>query len=189
LTVGQLEITDRPGDGNPSMVIPPDKLLPVRSVVEIPLDSGRYAYAQNLENGYPVPIVRVLPGLFEGPLPLPEIEQMAESDDTQFLVQFPLMLLIDSRRGRVVTRQVPPEQLCRRPPLRQFVRPSAANPNGWYVIDADGLDRTETEFAALHPEVDQRDLSLWSVPGTGLFLRMVKAGWTPGMAKDRNLGF
>ncbi len=119
------------------MVIPPDKLLPVGSVVEIPLDSGRHAYAQNLENGHPAPIVRVLPGLFEDPLPLEEIEHVAESDDTQFLVQFSLMLLVDSRRGRVVTRQAPPERLCRRPPLRQFVRPSAVNPSGWYVVDAD----------------------------------------------------
>jgi hypothetical protein len=70
-----------------------------------------------------------------------------------------------------------------------LVRPSEENPRGWYIIDADGVDRTETEFTALHPEVDQRDISLWSVPGTGLFLRMVKAGWTSRMATDRNLGF
>ncbi len=107
---------------------------------------------------------------------------------TQFVVRYDLLELVLDRGARVCDVLTPPEEYRRCPPFRVFVVESERNPDGWYIHESDGTHCDARRYGELHPEVDQKDLPVWSAPFTPLFLRMIEIGWQHCMATRQALG-
>lgn len=156
-------------------------------VVEVTLKSGKYAYCQNINNDPPFPLVRTMPGIFEAPLPKTEVAVLC-ADGTQFVAQFPLKVLLTNRHAKTIGVFEYPEELSTRPPIRHFAKVSDRNPDGWFIIDDRGRSFGGAEFAERFPGIDQSSLPVGTIPGIGLFLRMIEAAWTTRRAGHGSIG-
>jgi hypothetical protein len=173
----------------------PRKPVAPGDLVEVRLKTGQLSYVQRLGDSYirNVPLTRALPGLFDSSLSGSDAETLSR-EPAQFVVQFPLHHLVEQKMAAVVGAAEIPFELNRPPPMRVFVRTSNENPEGWSVTVFDDTDpkgfrsQSGSQFQSEHPDVRQRLLPVWTIPGVGTFMRMLERQWTHEKAVDMRLG-
>jgi hypothetical protein len=174
---------------------PRRKPVAAGDLVEVRLKAGQLSYVQQLGDSYirNVPLTRALPGLFDSSLAGSDIQALSRGP-SQFVVQFPLHHLVDQRMATVVGADEIPLELNRPPAVRVFVKTSSENPEGWSVTVFDETDpkgfrvQSGSEYQVEHPDVHQRTLPVWTIPGIGTFMRMLETQWTHESAVDMRLG-
>ena len=164
-------------------------------IIEVRLKSGQLSYVQQLGDSYirEIPLTRALPGLFDSSLSRLETQALTRGH-SQFVVQFPLHHLVDHKKAKVVGTGEIPIDLRQPPPMRVFVRTSDENPEGWSVTVFDETDpkgfrsQSGRQYQIHHPDLQQKMLPVWTIPGEGTFMRMLETQWTHESAVDMRLG-
>jgi hypothetical protein len=165
-------------------------LLPKGEVVEVGLANGQLAYVQYAGKGNyggGSTYVRVLQGTFLQSLARSELgELVKESDRYCLYTSLPYRILENrmTRRGKFEI----PEDRKRSPIVRRMLVQSERNPEGWSIIDSDGVEWSGREFSERHPEMIQRNLSVGAVFDATTVVRMLEQSWEPSVASSSSMG-
>jgi hypothetical protein len=156
----------------------------VGEVAEVSLQNGSLAYVQYIgtgTHGNGSTVIRVLDGEFDRTLEPSEIQDLVAQDDRYRIYSTLPYGELHPRLKRRGPFAIPTDRPVS-PVIRNMLRPSERNPDGWSIIDADGVKWTGKEFAVRHPEVDQRRLSVATIFGHAATIRMLDESWDPARA-------
>jgi hypothetical protein len=151
------------------------KRLVLGDVIEIPLSTGRFAYAQYTYNYVKPPgwgkLFRVLPGIFKSrPEDLPELVRQGE----RFYAFCPLAPAVTQGWVTIVCNEKIPKQCRGLPVFKACNRNFATGKKTWFIWDG---KRAAVKVGSLSPE--HYDLPLKQVISYGLLLERIESGWSP----------
>jgi hypothetical protein len=152
-----------------------------RAVLQLRLDSGQFGYVQYICPGWHAPVIRVLPGVYEEPLPGPELRTLV-AGPSLFRTQYGIDREWRRSGARVVANLRVPGYEAGMPPFRMDAC-AAADTRCWVKLP-DGGHLSNPQYVAAHPDVDFDALPLWAIPFFGTLSWQMETQWTP---RDANL--
>lgn len=149
----------------------------IGSCILLPLGDGRCAYVQFIGPGIYGDAVRVLPGTYDGPLEVEQVNELASGPEAYIAQTFVLNVL--ELPGARIVSTLETKKASELAPW-WVSSPIPAEFENRRVISFDRDKRYKmTDFVREHPEIDPTSLPETAVSGEGALQNNIRAGWKP----------